>query len=68
MEAIEMDENILIAKLSSLLENEKPLVGELILETVNDVEARNLSTEAHGKRIERFLDQKLNELGGEEKQ
>lgn len=59
-----MDENILIAKLSSLLENETPLVGELILETVTDVDSRSLSVEAHGKRIERFLDRKLAEIGG----
>ena len=68
MEEIDMNENILIAKLSSLLEKEDPLVSELILETVNDVESRTLSTEAHAKRMERLLDQRLSRIEGEEKQ
>ena len=62
-----MIENILIAKLSSLLEKENPLVSELILETVMDVEARSLSIEAHVKSVERQLDFRLSRIEGEEK-
>lgn len=60
-----MKDNVLIAKLSSLLEEEDPLVGELILDTINEVESRSLSVEAHAKKIERMLDHKLRTIEGE---
>lgn len=67
MEEMKMIENILIAKLSSLLEKENPLVSELILETVIDVEAKSLSIETHAKSVERKLDLRLSQIEGEEK-
>ncbi len=55
-----MKDNTLIAKLSSLLEEEDPQVHDLILETVSQVEKnQQLSVEAHSKKIERMLDRKL---------
>lgn len=61
-----MTDNILIAKLSSLLEEGDPRVHELILETVTQVEKnQNLSVEAHAKKIERLLDRNL--IEGENK-
>lgn len=65
MEEMKMIENILIAKLSSLLERENLLVSELILQTVIDVESRTLSIETHAKSVERQLDLRLSQLEGE---
>lgn len=63
-----MTDNTLIAKLSSLLEDEDPQVHHLILETVSQVEKnQHLSVEAHAKKIERFLDRKLMLMEGEKK-
>ncbi|KOY82170.1 hypothetical protein I6G82_00815 [Lysinibacillus macroides] len=60
-----MGDNLLIAKLSSLLEEEDPLVNDLILETVKQVDKKKtLSVEAHAKKIERVLDNKLSQIGG----
>lgn len=55
----------LTAKLASLLEDENPLVSYLILETVNEVETKSISVEAHSRNIERKLDLKLQQMGGE---
>lgn len=63
-----MTDNTLIAKLSSLLEEEDPQVHDLILETVSQVEKnQQLSVEAHAKKIERMLDRKLMLMEGEAK-
>ncbi len=58
-----MNNSILVAKLSVLLEDEEPLVSEMILETVQEVESKSLSVEAHIKKTERSLDQKLRHIG-----
>lgn len=58
-----MSSNFLVAKLASLLEEEDPLVNELIIETVQEVESKNLSVEAHAKRVERMLDRKIQQVG-----
>lgn len=55
----------LTAKLASLLEDENPLVSYLILEAVNEVETKSISVEAHSRNIERKLDLKLQQMGGE---
>lgn len=60
-------DNVLIARLSSLLEEEDPLVLELIIETVRQVEDNPLSVEAHAKKIERILDRKLMQMGSGDK-
>ncbi|WP_043932434.1 hypothetical protein [Bacillus sp. EB01] len=57
-------DNVLIARLSSLLEEEDPLVLELIIDTVKQVEESQLSVEAHAKKLERVLDRKLMQMGG----
>ena len=62
-----INDNILVAKLSSLLEDEDPLVNELILETLQEVEMRQISVEAHVKKAERMLDRKLANLGDDGK-
>lgn len=63
-----MIDNTLIAKLSSLLEEEDPQVHDLILETVRQVEKnQQLSVDAHAKKIERMLDRKLILMEGEAK-
>ncbi|GAE91080.1 hypothetical protein JCM21714_16 [Gracilibacillus boraciitolerans JCM 21714] len=63
-----MNDNMLLAKLSSLLEDENPFVSELILETVKEVELRAISVDAHAKKIERILDMKLQRVGGDEEE
>lgn len=68
MEECEMNDNMLLAKLSSLLEDENPFVSELILETVKEVELRAISVDAHAKKIERILDMKLQRVGGDEEE
>lgn len=60
-----MKNSNLTAKLASLLEDENPLVSYLILETVNEVETKSISVEAHSRNIERKLDLKLQQMGGE---
>jgi hypothetical protein len=60
-------DSVLLARLSSLLEEEDPLVLELILETVKQVEENQLSVEAHAKKIERILDRKLVQMGSGDK-
>lgn len=57
-----MKDNILIARLSSLLEEEDPFVKELILHTVEEVETKNLSVDAHARQIGRMLDFKLQQM------
>lgn len=58
---------MLAAKLASLLESEDPLISELILETVSEVEKKAISVEALAKNIERLLDFKLQKMGGNKK-
>jgi len=58
-----MKDTMLTAKLASLLEHEDPLITELILETVTDVEQKQISVEAHAKNIERMLDYQLQKIG-----
>ena len=58
-----MTDTMLTAKLASLLEEEDPLIAELILETVHEVEEKPISVEAHAKNIERKLDRKLQKMG-----
>lgn len=60
-----MKNSNLTAKLASLLEDENPLVSYLILETINEVETKSISVEAHSRNIERKLDLKLQQMGGE---
>lgn len=60
-----MEKSPLIAKLASILENENPLVSYLILETVSEVEEKAISVEAHSRNIERKLDLKLQQMGGD---
>lgn len=56
--------SVLIARLSSLLEEEDPLVLELIIETVKQVEENEqLSVISHAKKLERVLDRKLMQVG-----
>lgn len=61
-----MSDTMLIAKLSSLLDSEDPFISEIILETVKDVEQNDISVEAHSKKLERMLDYKLQQIGGED--
>lgn len=58
--------NNLIARVSSLLEEEDPLVNELIIDTIRQVEGDYLSIETHARKIERMLDRKLKNQEGEE--
>lgn len=58
-----MTDTMLTAKLASLLEDKDPLITELILETVQEVEQKSISVEAHAKNIERTLDRKLQKMG-----
>ncbi|GGH73277.1 hypothetical protein JOD43_000035 [Pullulanibacillus pueri] len=60
-----MTDNALIARLSSLLEEEDPHVHDLILDTIRQVEKHPLSVEAHAKKIERMLDRKLIQWEGD---
>lgn len=62
-----MQDRMLAAKLASLLESEDPLISELILETVSEVEKKAISVEALAKNIERLLDFKLQKMGGNKK-
>lgn len=57
-----MKDKILIARLSSLLEEKDPFVKELILHTVEEIETKNLSVDAHTRQIERMLDLKLQQM------
>lgn len=50
---------MLIAKISSLLENKDPLLSELILHTIKEVESKPISVQAHTKNIERYLERML---------
>ncbi|WP_337018298.1 hypothetical protein [Oceanobacillus massiliensis] len=61
-----MDNNYLVARLASLLEEEDPLVNDLIIKIVREIGNKNLSVEAHAKRIERLLDRRLQEVGSED--
>ncbi|RLQ93626.1 hypothetical protein [Falsibacillus albus] len=56
----------LIARVSSLLEEEDPIVHELIMETILQVSASPISPEAHSKKIDRLLERKLKSRGGNE--
>jgi hypothetical protein len=55
----------LIARVSSLLEEEDPIIYELIMETIAQVSVSPISPEGHSKKIERLLDRKLKNRGGE---
>ncbi|MBU5465813.1 hypothetical protein KQI49_03095 [Virgibacillus sp. MSJ-26] len=60
-----MTDHVLTAKISILLEDEDPLVSDLILETIKQVETKPISIEAHAKNMQRYLDMKVEQKGDE---
>jgi len=59
-------EHELTNKLKQFLEEEDPLVQEVVSMTLDEVQKRSLSTEATGKRVERKIDQKLQQEPGDQ--
>jgi len=56
-----MTDSIFTAKISALLEDEDPLIRNLIFETIKEIDEKPISVQAHVQNMKRYLDTKMKE-------